>query len=732
MRVTRRVGAALLAVGLLCGLAAAQTFDKPLTEIKRVVGGEVRVAMGGIGTQDQELDQFSITLEANADVLAAYLYWAGEIWRGGNPDGVVSLAGGAMGTGEKLSLTGVEVGRRYQLFSDENQGGEVVMKAEVPGYVFLPGVNTFKVTDYNTDFNPNVGGYNYYRQYGVTMVVIYQVPAGTGNREVIALEGADVANQQRYAPMTDYASQGNGEVVCFTFPAVQCEAQAKLSVAIGGTHQDVYTVPGTTTTVTGSPEQTFFQSGSGTLPTSLIDVALLWEDNKIISSQYGFKGPKISVFSDAVTLNAGDTWACYQHKLAPVLKTNEFAQNFVEHAAALDIDRFCPETGECSLTLGVAVNPSTVPTPKMKCMGPLTQVQVEYNGQGCAGADHQQSHDVKCVGNAGFKEPVNIQLTRKFGQVIAQRTNVHLGDMLTFNSGEGCLDRLGSMVELRVIDPATNEVLEVVDAKLDCDDEVSIGDQFGSFYLVGFDTMGAQANTLLTPTQVTYTVTNTGTADSGEIVVTDDILGEVGRITNLAPNATGSVTFNTQTWKTGTFGATAVGAEGCSAKGSATQTFSGSNSEEDPDEQPCEGGLHSLTVTYTGDHCTQVNNDQNGAMSCRGDANFGQPVRVEVLDKKGRRLKTFYNVTVGASLAFSVNDLPPFYNWVSWIHDRKKQEKHIPQLPDILIYRVIDSAGSCWYSTVLAEVRFVASCEERLAVGDVFGFIEVTGYQSRR
>lgn len=731
MAFRKSLAALVPAVALLCATAGAQTFDKPLSELRRVKGGEVRIAVGGIGTQDLA-PQFAITLEPNADVLAAYLYWSGEVQRGGLPDPAVSLGGGALGTGERLSLNGVEAGRRYTLFSDESQGGEVVMRAEVPSYAFQPGVNTFTIQDFNTDFNPNLGGYTYYRQYGISMVVVYQVAGGPGEREVIALDGADVANHERYAPLADYAAQANGEVVCFTFEALQCEAKATVSMAIGGTHQDVYKIPGTDSTVTGSPEQTFFMSGSGTTPASLIDTGILLEDNRIISSQYGFKGPKLSVFSETVTLRPGDTWACYQHKLAPVLKTNEFTQNFVAHAAALDLDRACPDTGECALGLLVSANPAAVPMPAMKCRGPLRELQVEYNGQGCGGADHQQSHDVKCAGNAGFAEPVTIELYRKWGGLVARRTGVNLGDMITLTAQEGRLDVLGNRVELRVIDPATSEVLETVEAKLDCDDEVSVGDQFGSFFLIGFDTTWAPANSLLTATRLAFTVTNQGTAASGEIVLTDARLGEVGRLADLAPGASATLTFDTRTWKNGTFEVTAQGAQGCTAKASASQTFPVTGGQDEPDEQPCEGGLRSLTVTYTGDPCEEVSNTQNGAMTCRGNAGYRTPVRIEILDKKGRLLKTFRDVSVGAELGFSVNDLPPFYNIQSCNHDKRKQEKKIAQLPEILIYRVVEQNAGCWKSTVLAEARFVASCEERLAAGDEFGFIEVLRYESRR
>ncbi|RMG43933.1 MAG: hypothetical protein D6718_10905 [Acidobacteria bacterium] len=733
-----RIFAGTVALALTVGPAAFATvpppsgsFDTPLTEFYRLAGGEVHVAVSGVGTQEGD-HVFEINVPG--EPLAAWLYWAGSTRETGAVDPAVTLSGGALVQPE--DLYGYEVGRRYTVFADEtNTAGEVVMKADVPVYAFQQGVNVFVISNFN-ERDPTTLLRIYRQQYGVAMVVAYQVPAGVGDREVIALEGADISNYDRYYRMPGYQDQTHSEVICFDFQPLACDQVGILSIAAGGVMEDVHPVPGTTRIAYGSPEQTWFTTTSTTPPASLLGTTQLLEANKFTNSQFGFRGMQIGIFSANVPLTQGSTHACFQHEMLPKMRTNEFAQNFVTFAATLEYDRACgtgtPTTGTCELAMDMSVDPLEVPAPPVvDCDGPLQEVRVEYTGQGCIASEHQQAFDAKCSGNAQFREPVTVELYQKNGALIGTRSNVMLGDLLTFNAAEAGLDRLGK-VEWRVIDPDTGELLETVEAKTECDDELVLGDQFGSFLLVGFTSMSGTTSTLETTTTLTYTVTNNGTADSGEVVVTDDLFGEVGRISNLAPGEQAVLTHTATTWKTQTYDAVADGSADCQATGTVTQTFLPPPVVPDEDDalegQFCEDGLEDITVAYTGEPCTTMTQDQNGKVVCEGDALFTDGVQITVLDKKGRVILEQPNVMIGDQVTVHYYDVPPKPESANKPEKRKREKKHKKRLPGDLVFRVSIAATG----EVLGEVRIHTSCSEPLSPGDRFGPVDVVSFTSHR
>ncbi len=719
-----RAAAALAALVLLCIPAFAQDstpFDVPLHEVQRVSGGEVRAAVAGVGTQDGD---HTITIDVPGDPLHAWVFWSGKTNADGNPDPSISVTGGALDA--PYQLVGTEVGRRNVIFPDEadQTGGEVVMKADLPLYALAEGENVFTFSDFN---ERDASGQRPYReQHGIAVVVLYQVPAGEGDRQVIALEGADVANYERYHNMADYSDQANSEVICFDFDALECDQTATLSIAIGGTHQDAYEVPGTDRVSYGAPERTWFATGSGDHPDSLIDIYSVLEENKIINADFGFKGHKISVFQGQVDLPAGSTWACFQHELLPKNRTDEHYQNFVDFAATLDFDRYCEPPGECALEMSISMDPEEPEYPPMECTGPMTSITVEYTGQGCEASDNLQAFLAGCRGTAGFLEPATVELVRDCGTLIGRRENVHLGDLLTFDAAEAGLDSLGGFLWFRVIDPATGEVIERARIKVDCTEKVFAGDQFGSFYLAGFTTTGGDEVSLVTDTTITYTVTNTGTADSGELVVNDDLLGEVGHASHLAPGESTTFTVDTKTWKKTRFDATATGEAGCEATAYKVQYFSPPEENEDAGGQ-CKGGLKKIVVDYTGDSCAATDNDQDGKVVCDGDPLFAEPVTVQVLNKRGRVLKEWSDVRVGDSLSLDYTELPGNPWEVCRRGKRFRPRRFRHKLPNILIWRVLDADGNN-----LHEVRFVTSCHEPLAIGDQFGGVRIEDYTSRR
>ncbi len=699
----------------------SQPFDVPLHELQRVSGGEVRAAVAGVGTQDGD---HAITIDVPGDPLHAWVFWSGKTNADGNPDPSISVTGGALDS--PYELVGTEVGRRNVIFPDEadQTGGEVVMKAELPLWALQEGENVFTFSDFN---ERGADGQRPYReQHGIAIVVLYQVPAGEGDREVIALEGADVANYDRYHRMEGYEDQANSEVICFDFDALECDQTATLSIAIGGTHQDVYEVPGTDRVSYGAPERTWFATGSGDHPESLIDIFSILEENKIINADFGFKGHKISVFQGQVDLPAGSTWACFQHELLPKSRTDEHYQNFVDFAATLDFDRACEEAGECALEMSMSIDPEEPEYPPMECSGPMTTITVEYTGQGCEASDHLQAFLSGCWGTAGFLEPATVELVRGCGTVIGRRENVHLGDLLTFDAAEAGLDDLGGLAWFRVIDPATGEELERAKIHVDCSEKVFAGDQFGSFYLAGFTTSGGDEVSLVTDTTITYTVTNSGTADAGELVVNDDLLGEVGYASHLAPGETATFTATTKTWKKTRFDAVATGEAGCEAKAYKVQYFAPAEENEEAGGE-CRGGLKRIVMDYTGDSCAATSNDQDGKVVCDGDPLFAEPVTVQVVNKKGRVLKEWTDVLVGDSLSLDYSELPGSPWEVFKRHKRFRMRRFRHKLPNILIWRVLDADGN-----ILHEVRFVTSCNKPLSIGDQFGGFRVEDFTSRR
>ncbi len=718
-------GLALVAALLVAGLpAAAQDgtpFDVPLHEIQRLTDGEVRAVIGGVGTQDGD---HAITIDVPGDPLHAWVFWSGKTNADGNPDPSITVTGGALDA--PYELVGVEVGRRNVIFPDEadQTGGEVVLKADLPLWALADGENTFTFSDFN---ERDADGQRPYReQHGIAVVVLYQVPAGEGTREVIALEGADVSNYERYHRMEGYEDQANSEVICFDFDAAECDQVATLSMAIGGVHQDVYEVPGTDRVSYGAPERTWFATGSGDHPDALIDIYSILEENKIINADFGFKGHKISVYQAQVDIPAGSTWACFQHELLPKSRTEEHYQNFVDFAATLDIDRYCEPPGECALDMSISIDPPEPEYEQMECTRRLKAITVEYTGQGCESSDNIQAILSGCQGTAGFLEPATVELVRGCGTVVGRRENVHLGDLLTFDAAEAGLDDLGALSWFRVIDPATGEVIERAKVYLDCSEKLFVGDQFGSFYLAGFTSDDGTEYSNVTDTTITYTVTNNGTADAGELTVVDDLLGEVGYVSHLAPGESATFTVDTRTWKKTRFDAVATGSAGCEASAYGVQYFAPPAENEEADGS-CRGGLKKIVVSYTGENCEATTNDQDGKVVCDGDPLFAEPVTVQVLNRKGRLLKEWTDVQVADSLSLDWTELPGSPWEVGRRHKRFRPRKFRHKLPNVLVWRIMDADGN-----VLHEVRFNSTCRGGIAVGDRYGAIRVENLMSRR
>ncbi|RMG46296.1 MAG: hypothetical protein D6718_05840 [Acidobacteria bacterium] len=719
----------------MCGVAAAvaacagqvlasectggPTFDDPLVEFHRITG-PVHAAIAGVGTEEGDR-QFAIDVPGTP--VGAWIYWLGVVWREadgtiGDPDYSITLSGGALTA--PIDLYGTEVGRRHVLCADEpDVGGEVVMKAAVPLEAFAPGLNVFTISNFN-ERQPNSNRRIYRQQYGVTMFVTYQDPGSTDAREVIALEGADVANYFRYVQSTvGYPEQANSDVICFQFDPIAEDTTATLLIGDGGVYEDVHTVPGTNRIVTASPERTWFDSGSGATPTMLVGTAQLLEDNRIIDGDYFFHGNKMGHYRGQVQLHAGDTWACFQHEMLPKLPTNidpvnghNVAQNFTAHVASLEIDR-AETTGTCDLTLEMSVQPPLVYTPEPDCGGKkghgrkLQLIEVEYTGEGCDLSDHEQGDDVLCEGGASFADPVTLQfyrLDKETGwQLVSEHTGVHLGDRVRVSAGEIGEKDFGRKLRITVIDETLNQVIEEVRFSPKCEDQPNVGDQFGSFFVVAVKFDKLSEVSIARATTVYYTVANNGDGSAGEVVVEDDLLGEVGRIPELLPGEVEVLTAHTTTWKTTTFDAVARGSGNCDeATGSVTQEFLRS-----PD--PCEKGqcgagkdhakgVSELAMTYTGDSCTAMSNTQRGKAFCEGDAGFVEPVTIHAADKDDNVVKTFTDVALGDAVRLTSDDFGS------------------SKLPSDVRYTIETPDGS-----FLARVGVHTSCSQQLAEGDQFG-----------
>ncbi len=188
-----RAGAWVLLLSLLMAAAPALatdpcpepgSIDQPLAFVESYAG-DFGTVSAGAGTAEGSPASLEIDVPGNA--VAAYLYWGGEVHGGGpgatpgtSPDPCVTLSGGALS--DALELCGSEVGRRTMIFNDENScggnGGEVVMRAELPLWALQVGANRFEVTGFN-DIDPGSlcpphQSRHFRRNHGLEMIVIHE------------------------------------------------------------------------------------------------------------------------------------------------------------------------------------------------------------------------------------------------------------------------------------------------------------------------------------------------------------------------------------------------------------------------------------------------------------------------------------------------------------------------------------------------------------------------------
>lgn len=360
-----RFSALMCAAVLFLGLAFAQVpspngFDNPLYPITGLPGGNLRVAMAGVGTAE---GAGSFTVDIPGTPVAAWVYWSGESRANVPGQGDSTIGLGVDPSGFNQNVAGVESGRRSYLFTDElvgycaTNGGEVVYKATVPASAFLTGMNSVNVSQFNegAEDGPACEGSiaQLRKQYGITLVVLY-TPSdpSAAPATLLALEGADVANYQRYARETfEHPEQARGDITCFDFASLGCTRSARISIGVAGA---IHFDPDPALGKFGSPERTFFRSGSGPKPVDPLVAdaeAILLEDNDLRTPPY-HRGELIAVLTgtgNEVTLQQGDTWACFQHELyapepAPTGSGFQIPQNFVTHVATLEIeDNSCAE-----------------------------------------------------------------------------------------------------------------------------------------------------------------------------------------------------------------------------------------------------------------------------------------------------------------------------------------------------------------------------------------------------
>ena len=396
--------------GAMATAPCLPNFDDPLTEFYRSSGGDLRVATAGIGSEDGARE---IIIDVPGTPVAAWIYWVGEIRAdGGMPDEAITLDGGALPGA--TDLFGFESGRRHQVFSDETSsgcagnGGEVAMRAEVPLYAFVDGVNNFIVTNFNEKSAPCGGNLKntYRRQFGLEMVVVYEGTAtcaagaagssddnssddsssddsswdddssdddsydddssdddsssddgssdddssdddnaGGGNaacqREVILLEGGDVASRSPFSREPNCDVQTSTEIVCFDFAPLACDSTAELTFGLGGT-APMTSIVGNKERL-ASQEKTWFAAATS-VPVSLIGTSTVLETNRLIDANFYYAGRKMSVYSGEVSLSAGDDTACFQVELLDPLK-GEQAQHTILFDATLSLDRTCEAGG---------------------------------------------------------------------------------------------------------------------------------------------------------------------------------------------------------------------------------------------------------------------------------------------------------------------------------------------------------------------------------------------------
>lgn len=180
--------------------------------------------------------------------------------------------------------------------------------------------------------------------------------------------------------------------------------------------------------------------------------------------------------------------------------------------------------------------------PKPHCTSDLESMTLvyigDYLGEGCTVSNSQSGYGT-C---SGVADPGALVSVSAAAGLVADPTDlIEFGDLVQVTPDGGGV--LPSLTNLAVTGDGGSQDLQI---KTSCSKPLSLGDRFGSFVVFGLDRVDDGAITLGGKVDYRYQVTNPNGLQVDNVVVDDDVLGEVASGVSIPAGET--VTFN----KTGT------------------------------------------------------------------------------------------------------------------------------------------------------------------------------------
>lgn len=168
------------------------------------------------------------------------------------------------------------------------------------------------------------------------------------------------------------------------------------------------------------------------------------------------------------------------------------------------------------------------PTEGSGCDGvKICVLRLRYTGGGCAASSHNQSPDkVSCWDNGqDSPSPARIVAIDKRGEVWLD-SNVEFGDIVELAAARNGKSEILSVTTIYTFD-VNDELVEEVTFHTSCSEPLNVGDQFGSVQIFGMQMTDGRIIALGYDVEYTYTITNIGPVPVMNVMVVDDVLGEV-------------------------------------------------------------------------------------------------------------------------------------------------------------------------------------------------------------
>ena len=171
------------------------------------------------------------------------------------------------------------------------------------------------------------------------------------------------------------------------------------------------------------------------------------------------------------------------------------------------------------------------PTEGSSCDGAkIRTLRLRYTGGGCAQTSHSQATDMLSCWDNGqdSPSPVRIYAIGKWGEIWLDTgdPNVEFGDIAELAAASAGESELSSETTVFIFD-ANDELVEEVAFHTSCSEPLNLGDQFGSLQVFGMEATTGDTIALEYDVEYTYTITNTGSIPITNVIVVDDVFGEV-------------------------------------------------------------------------------------------------------------------------------------------------------------------------------------------------------------